>query len=174
MKKRVLYVEDDETLASTVRETLERAGYEVTTDTDTQRALRAVAKDPGRYDLVILDYLMPQMKGIELAVWLLTRRSDLPIILVTGYPEVVSLREAERAGIREVLFKPLTRPELLAALDRALASAPSPLVEPAPKVAHVDSNGFVTQERSLVVAVDGKVPLPHPGSTDGKLETVLQ
>ena len=64
------------------------------------------------------------MKGFELAQWLLLNRSDLPVILVTGHPDLISPKEAERAGIREVLLKPLTRPELFAAVDRALSSPP--------------------------------------------------
>ena len=67
---------------------------------------------------------MPRMEGLELAQWLLLNRPDLPIILVTGYPDRVPPKEAERAGIREVLFKPLTRPELFAAIDRVLSSTP--------------------------------------------------
>ena len=106
-RKRILYVDDDQALCDTVRETLERAGYEVVADTDTQRVLRAFSKEPESCDLAILDYLMPQMKGLELAEWLRLCRADLPVILVTGYPDLLSSKEAERAGIGEVLFKPL-------------------------------------------------------------------
>lgn len=120
-KKRILYVDDDEALAETVRETLERAGFDVVTDTDTQRALRDFSKEPESCDLAILDHLMPKMKGVELAQWLRLCRADLPVILVTGYPDLFPHREAERAGIREVLFKPLVRPELFAAIERALS-----------------------------------------------------
>lgn len=124
MKKRtVLYVDDDQALADMVRETLEHAGFDVVTDTDSRRALRTFTKDICGYDLVILDHLMPGMEGLDLARWLLLNRVDLPVTLVTGHPDMVSFREAERAGVREVLFKPLTRPELFAAIDRALSPA---------------------------------------------------
>jgi len=56
------------------------------------------------------------------------------VILVTGHPDLVSRTEAERAGIREVLFKPLARPELFAAADRVLRlsqEAAAPLTPPA-------------------------------------------
>jgi DNA-binding NtrC family response regulator len=120
--KRIVYVDDDEALAEIVQETLERAGHEVVTDPDTERVLLGFAKEPDSCDLVILDHLMPQMKGFELAQWLMLSRADLPIILVTGHPDLISPKEAERAGIREVLTKPLTRPELFAAIERALSS----------------------------------------------------
>lgn len=120
-KKRILYVDNDGELAETVRETLERAGYEVAVDTDSQNALRGFAREPNKCDMAILAQLMPRMKGTELARWLRVSREDLPIILVTGHPELVSERETKHAGIQEVLYKPLTRPELCAAIDRALS-----------------------------------------------------
>lgn len=126
-KKRILYVDNDGALAETVRETLERAGYEVAVDTDSQNALRGFAKEPNKCDMAIIAQLMPRMKGTELARWLRVSRNDLPIILVTGHPELVSERETKRAGIQEVLYKPLTRPELCAAIDRALSRA-TPMV----------------------------------------------
>ena len=53
--------------------------------------------------------------------WLLLNRADLPVILVTGHPDLISSKGAERVGIREVPLKPLTCPELFAAVDRALS-----------------------------------------------------
>lgn len=122
-KKTVLYVDDDRALVDTVRETLEQAGYDIVTDTDSQTALRTFTKDIYRYDLAILDHRMPGMEGLDLARWLLLNRPDLPVILVTGYPDLVSSREARRVGVREVILKPLTRPELFAAIDRALPAS---------------------------------------------------
>ncbi len=130
---RILYVDDDEALADMVRETLQRAGYDVATDGDTERVLKGFARDPDRYDVAILDHLMPRMKGLELAQWLLLNRRDLPILLVTGYPDLISLEEAKGAGIREVLMKPLTRQALFAALDRALVSGSEPRPSPFPQ-----------------------------------------
>ncbi len=83
-RKRIVYIDDDEALAEMVRETLERAGYEVVTDTDTEKVLLGFSKEPDSCDLVILDHLMPRMKGFELAQWLLLNRADLPVILVTA------------------------------------------------------------------------------------------
>ena len=124
-RERILYVDDDEALAEMVRETLEHRGYEVVTDADTEKVLRAFSKDPNSCDLAILDHLLPRMEGVELAQWLLLNRPDLPVILVTGYPDLVSPKEAECAEVREVLFKPLSRPELFAAIDRVLSSTPA-------------------------------------------------
>ena len=124
-KTTILYVDDDEALAETVRETLTRGGYEVLTDTDAQRALRGFSKEPGLCDLAILDHKMPRMKGLELARWLRLCRPGLPVIIVTGFPEMLSPRETERTGIGEVLVKPLLRPELFAAIERALERAES-------------------------------------------------
>ena len=66
-RTRIMYVDDDEALAQVVRETLERGGYEVVVNTDTEGALWKFSKDPGSCDLAILDHVMPPMHGIELA-----------------------------------------------------------------------------------------------------------
>ena len=66
-RTRIMYVDDDEALAQVVRETLERGGYEVVVNTDTEAAPWRFSKDPGGCDLAILDHVMPPMHGIELA-----------------------------------------------------------------------------------------------------------
>ena len=59
-RKRILYVDDDEALAEMVRETLERGGYEVVADADTERVLLGFSKEPDSCDLAILDQLCPE------------------------------------------------------------------------------------------------------------------
>ncbi len=121
-KTKVLFVDDDEVLAETVRETLERMGYEARAETDPRKVLREFAKDPASCDAVIVDHLMPGMKGIELARWLSCIRDDLPLVLLTGHPDMIRSREVEHANIRAVLFKPVTPTELSSGLEVALSN----------------------------------------------------
>jgi len=66
-RTRIMYDDDDAALAQVVRETLERGGYEVVVNTDTEAALWRFSRGPGGCDRAILDHVMPPMQGIELA-----------------------------------------------------------------------------------------------------------
>jgi CheY-like chemotaxis protein len=72
------------------------------------------------FDVVVTDMTMPNMKGLNLARELVRIRSDIPINLCTGFSEAIHQDAIQRAGIREVLMKPLPIPDLEEALRRAM------------------------------------------------------
>lgn len=114
---RVLLVEDDDEVAALVNEMLGQLGYEVTRAASGAAALGALA-DGRAVDLIFSDIMMPGgMNGIELAREIKRRRSDLPVLLTSGYSEA-AVHEAELAGIR-ILPKPYHIDELAAALSTA-------------------------------------------------------
>jgi CheY-like chemotaxis protein len=82
----------------------------------------AFRADPGRFDLVLTDELMPEMTGTELAVALHAIRPELPILLMTGHRGLVESQRLGAAGIREVLKKPLLSADLAKGLARHLVS----------------------------------------------------
>jgi len=63
---------------------------------------------------------MPGMTGLALAKKIIEKRADVPVILCTGYSEVVSEEEIQKAGIRELVMKPVSRQEMRKILRRAL------------------------------------------------------
>jgi CheY-like chemotaxis protein len=63
-------------------------------------------------DLVVTDYAMPKMTGIEVASRIHVIRPDIPIILCTGYGESLTREIMEKAGVREFLVKPIPRKTL--------------------------------------------------------------
>jgi CheY-like chemotaxis protein len=83
-------------------------------------ALQTFAKDPSAFDLVITDHTMPQMTGATLAQKLKEARSDIPIILCTGYSQTISQEKAESMGIDGFVMKPLSRNELGETIRRVL------------------------------------------------------
>jgi len=111
-KERILFVDDEEVLASIGRRMLERLGYEVEPQTSSVKALNHFQAQPDRYDLVITDQTMPNLTGIELTRKLLDIRPDLPIILCTGFSENVMDAEAKSSGIRKFLMKPIAMPDM--------------------------------------------------------------
>jgi YesN/AraC family two-component response regulator len=69
-------------------------------------ALEAFRAEPDAFDLVITDVTMPSMTGIELAKELMAIRPDIPIILCTGFSELINEKRAKEMGIQEFVMKP--------------------------------------------------------------------
>lgn len=121
----VLVVDDDPMVAAVTRRVLERFGYRVTVHTSSADALALLRRDPGPYDLVLTDYTMPQLTGMDLARAVHHVRPDLPILLTSGLGDVPSLDERQTHGIRELLMKPVSPRDLGSAIRRALQDTPA-------------------------------------------------
>jgi len=104
--ERILFVDDEPSLVKVARRTLERLGYEVETKINPIEALELFRSRPDRFDLVITDMTMPKMTGQKLVKEILNIRSDMPIILCTGYSEKISEEKAGELGINALVFKP--------------------------------------------------------------------
>jgi CheY-like chemotaxis protein len=108
---------------------LTRLGYEVVTCTGSLEALEVFRAAPQSFDLVITDQTMPQMTGETLARELRHLRSDIPIILCTGFSHTITAEKAQALGLDTVCMKPLVAHELGVAIRRVLAhrtTAPRP------------------------------------------------
>jgi len=116
----ILVVDDDEYQVQGMRDMLERLGYRVTGKTISLETLELFRKQPGFFDLVITDEVMPGITGSKLAEELLKIRPDLPIILCTGYSETINGDKARKIGIRELVMKPFDIREIAIAIRRAL------------------------------------------------------
>ena len=89
-------------------------------------ALKAFAEEPTRFDLVLTDEMMPELTGTALALEIHRIRSDIPILIMSGYVNSVDNGAARAAGVNEVLRKPLQSRDIAEALARVL-TANSPL-----------------------------------------------
>ncbi len=116
----ILFVDDHEPLCDFAQKSLSRLGYNVTTFTSSSQAIQAFWRDPDRFDLVITDYTMPELNGLELAEEILAMRPDLPVVMCSGYLSSLSAKEIERAGIRQLLKKPLGAYGLIRCVRREL------------------------------------------------------
>ena len=119
-KEKVLLVDDDPGVLQAESHILERLGYQVWTAEGGSEACRVFRKDPGSFDLVVTDQVMPRLTGIGLAKRILKTRKDLPVILLTGYSDTVSAGQARAAGISEFVMKPLDRLEAAKIIRRVL------------------------------------------------------
>jgi len=91
---------------------LQRLGYAVTPETDPRRAVEAFRAGPDAFDLVITDYSMPQMAGLDLARAVRELRDDIPIIMLTGFIEDLPPELIRQAGVTRVLKKPISTEDL--------------------------------------------------------------
>jgi signal transduction histidine kinase/ActR/RegA family two-component response regulator len=118
--ERVLFVDDEILQAKAISRLLGHLGYRVMALTDPLEALETFRRDPGAFDLVILDQTMPRMTGGELAAEILRIRPALPIILCTGFSEDLSEERAAALGIRAFLWKPFSLREIALVIRQAL------------------------------------------------------
>lgn len=115
---RILLADDDPELRRAVARTLERAGYEVVCAEDGQRAAVLLTEQP--FDAVLTDVSMPKMNGIELLRVARARDLEIPVLLMTGAPDVNSAIEAVRHGACEYIIKPFEASKLLQNVRRAV------------------------------------------------------
>jgi CheY-like chemotaxis protein len=121
--ERILFVDDERTLAQLGGELLESLGYKVATKTSGLEALEAFRADPESFDLVITDMTMPGLRGEQLAREIMALRPGTPIILCTGFSELIDEAQARDMGIREFIMKPYTVANFAQTIRKALAEA---------------------------------------------------
>ncbi len=108
----VLFVDDEEAIVSVTKTMLERLGYRVTGMTDGRMALAAFKDNPSAYDLVISDMTMPYMSGLEFTNAVLAERSDTPILICTGFSELINRIKVTETGIKGIIIKPIIKNEI--------------------------------------------------------------
>ncbi len=118
--ERILFVDDEEMLLEMARGMLEGLGYQVTVAQNGAEAWNIFRENPSRFDLVITDQTMPGLTGVALSRKILKTSKRMPIILCTGYSEVVSADKARKAGISAFVMKPVVRKELAEVVRRTL------------------------------------------------------
>jgi PAS domain S-box-containing protein len=116
----ILLVDDEELLADLGTALLERLGYTVSMRTSSLDALALFQEHPEQFDAVITDQTMPDMTGIDLARLMLQIRPNLPIILCTGYSNLITEEEAKACGVKGFAMKPFAKKELASLLREVL------------------------------------------------------
>ena len=114
----ILVIDDDETICSLFKDTLEETGHTVTTVSESSKGLELV-KD-GDYDLVFLDLKMPEMDGAELFRQIRVAKPKLPVTIITGYPDSDLMASALAHGPLGVMSKPFKGSDILNAVNNYL------------------------------------------------------
>lgn len=119
----ILLVDDERSVIEMAKEMLQRLGYRVSAEYGSMDALSLFSDDPRQFDLVITDLTMPKMTGRELARELLRIRPDIPIVLCTGFSELVSEEQVKEWGLAALLTKPVSSRTMAATIRNVLDDA---------------------------------------------------
>jgi excisionase family DNA binding protein len=117
-RPRVLVVDDEASIRDLLSKTLALAEYDVDVAPDGRSALERMRLYP--YDLLIADLKMPGMDGLAVIREAKRYKSDLPVIIITGFSTESSAIEAVNLGVAGYLTKPFRVPQVLAAAAKAL------------------------------------------------------
>ena len=120
-KIKILIVDDEPDFLELISLRIESWGYAVTKASEGSEAIEAVKKNAP--DIMVLDYMMPGMDGIETLRIIRKSGSDIPVIMFTAYPNTNTMEGASQLGISAFIPKLSAYSEVLPALKTALALA---------------------------------------------------
>lgn len=116
----VLLVDDEGQICRMVQQMLEQLGYQVTIYTDSVEALTAFKARPQGFDVLITDMTMPGFTGLELTRQAKAVRPEIPVVLMTGYSDLITEKKAQALGIHEFVMKPVLMRNMAETIRRAL------------------------------------------------------
>ncbi len=118
----ILLVDDEPLMLATAKANLERLGYSIETAVNGALALERFEENPEKYDLVLLDMIMPVMSGKECFLKMIEIRPDVCVVLSSGFTQEEDLGEMKRLGLRGFIGKPYRKDELSQTIHHALHS----------------------------------------------------
>ncbi len=121
---RVLIVDDEEDIRKTVRMTLNKAGFDVVEAEDGEKGIQAIQSgdNPLAVDTIICDMQMPKVNGMEAVAYFRQQFPSVPVIVLTGNPEIKGANELFKQGIVEYLTKPIEPEKLVESVKKAANS----------------------------------------------------
>ena len=168
---RVLVIDDEAVVCAGISRALLRHGYDVETERDVTLALEKVQKN--KYDVLLVDIMMPRMNGLELLARLHHEQKSARAVVITGLGAAQHAVEAFRLGAFDFITKPFTRDELLSATMRAATPESAQCAElepsPTPGTYKLGSHSWVLQVERNIVAIGVQECFQR---TAGKLVTV--
>ena len=119
---RVLVVDDEVQVRKPIHLTLSRVGYEVIEAEDGEQAIRTLnsGDNPLMVDAILCDIRMPKINGNEAIVYFRNQYPGVPVVVMTGYPDVELAVSLMKQGVLDYLVKPVSREELLTVVRKAV------------------------------------------------------
>lgn len=117
-KTKILVVDDELPICKSICSALEYKGYTIDMALSGEEAL--IKEDENKYDVIIADLMMPGISGMELLKDVRSKRSDIMVIMITGYPSIKTAVQSTKLGAFDYIPKPFTPNELRSLVSRAL------------------------------------------------------
>ncbi|MEK7872010.1 MAG: response regulator [Nitrospirota bacterium] len=119
---RVLVVDDEPDVRKAVRLTLTKAGYEVVEAEDGQKGIEAIKSgyNPLKLDVILCDIQMPKINGMEAIAYFRSQFPSVPVIVITGQPNLQGATTLFKQGIVEYLLKPVAPEKLVEVVNKAV------------------------------------------------------
>jgi CheY-like chemotaxis protein len=117
---KILVVDDEPQVAAVVVDMLEELGYQSTSFTSSAEAVKEISESPDKYSLIITDQMMPVMSGLEMTEQIHNIQPELPVILISGFSNLLVEEELNTRGITEYLRKPILFNELQESVHRMM------------------------------------------------------
>lgn len=120
---RVMIVDDEPDIRKVVRMTLQKAGYDVVEAEDGQKAIEIINTGENRLmlDVIICDIRMPKINGVEAIAYFRKEYSRVPVVVLTGFPDINMATSFLNDGVVDYLVKPVEGEKLKAAVAKAMA-----------------------------------------------------
>ena len=120
---RVMIVDDEPDIRKVVRMTLQKAGYDVVEAEDGQKAIEVINTGENRLmlDVIICDIRMPRINGVEAIAYFRKEYSRVPVVVLTGFPDINMATSFLNDGVVDYLVKPVEGEKLKAAVAKAMA-----------------------------------------------------
>ena len=115
---KILVIDDDETICSLFKATLEEAGHSVTTTCESPKGLE-LAKE-GDFDIIFLDLKMPVMDGTETFKFIREAKPEVPVTIVTGYTDSDLMMKTLAYGPFSVIVKPFKGDDVISSVNKYL------------------------------------------------------
>ncbi len=146
--KRILVVDDAEPTLEVIQRNLLSKGYQVFTATGVEEALRIL--DKVRVDLVITDYKMPWLSGLDLVRHIRENLRESEVIMITGYASIPGAVEAIKSGAVDYLSKPFTDEELFKTVEKAFSRLELRLASSChPEKTGIESFGLIGTSKAM-------------------------
>jgi two-component system chemotaxis response regulator CheY len=121
MKHKILVIDDEAEIRKTIRLQLEATAFEILEAEDGEQVIQTLDNENVlEIDVIICDVRMPKINGIEAVAYFRQEYPGIPVLVLTGYPDVNLAVEFMKGGVVDYLVKPVEKTQLLAAVTKAV------------------------------------------------------